>query len=106
MNNNQNAAEITRNEKTCVKMTQAAFDAILASVGSQRPEQGGALGMNADNVITHFYFDKEASVSGGSYSPANHQITEVIRAWEADEIHFCGIIHSHPGTCGIPIQTV
>lgn len=102
MKNNQDAAEITRNEKTCVKMTQAAFDAILASIGSQRPEQGGALGMNADNVITHFYFDKEASVSGGSYSPANHQITEVIRAWEADEIHFCGIIHSHPGTCGIP----
>lgn len=102
MKNNQNASKVTENKNLCVNMTRAAFDAILASVGSQKPEQGGALGMNADHVITRFYYDKEASVSGATYSPAAHQITEVIREWEANGIRFCGMLHSHPGKYGVP----
>lgn len=85
-----------------VQMSQETFDGIIEAIGTQEPEQGGALGMDKNGVVTHFYHDEDASVSGCTYTPSNKEITQVIQRWEQDGIRFCGMIHSHPGTAGVP----
>lgn len=90
------------NYKNRVDMSKEAFVRILSSIGSLRPEQGGALGMNESGVITSFFHDQTASKSSCTYSPNNKLVTQVINTWEEEGISFCGMIHSHPGTYGSP----
>ena len=85
-----------------VDLSAEAFQQILAALGTVRPEQGGALGMDENGVITHFFHDRTAFRTGGTYTPDNKQITRLIDIWEEENVHFCGMIHSHPGNMNYP----
>lgn len=80
-----------------VDLSAAAFMQILFTIGTLDPEQGGALGMDETGVITHFFYDYTAARTSATYTPDTHLVTQVINDWKAENVRFCGMIHSHPG---------
>ena len=92
-------------EKPSFDMDRAILDQILRDIGSKKPEQGGALGVDkTSGRITRFYFDEQANRSSASYSPDARTVTEVINQWDEEGVAFCGMIHSHPGSFGSPSE--
>jgi len=92
-------------EKPSFDMDRAILDQILLDIGSKKPEQGGALGVDkTSGRITRFYFDEQANRSSAAYSPDARTVTEVINQWDEEGVAFCGMIHSHPGSFGSPSE--
>ena len=87
------------------RISTDVLNQIMRTVGTRYPEQGGALGIDKETgIITRFYFDRSSRRSGGTYSPDSDAVTKVIRTWEAENVRFCGMIHSHPGRCSEPSE--
>lgn len=87
-----------------VRMTSRVLRKILAAIGTREPEQGGVLGISKCGVISHFYYDSTADKTSVTYSPDIMGIRPVLSQWDMEDIRFCGMIHSHPGTTGVPSQ--
>lgn len=87
-----------------VRMTGRVLRQILAAIGTDAPEQGGVIGMSKCGVISHFYHDISAAKTSVTYSPDIAGIRPVLAQWDLEDIRFCGMIHSHPGTMGRPSQ--
>ena len=81
-----------------MKITQRVFDEIIATVGAEEPETGGALGLK-NNIVCSFYFDKAAAHNKAKYSPDTDTINEKIATWQDEDIYFSGLVHSHPNGC-------
>ena len=81
-----------------MKITRRIFDEIVATVGAEEPETGGALG-SKNGVVCRFYFDEAATRDKGKYTPDTDSINEKIAAWQDEDISFAGLVHSHPNGC-------
>jgi len=77
-------------------MTAEVFDQIKQTIGTRKPEQGGILGSSDGVHIDHYYFDKTATRTSGSYTMDAKALNEVIHEWNDNGIMLVGIIHSHP----------
>ena len=79
------------------------LDEIRQTIGSLPAESGGILGSNdGGRTITHYYFDRTATTTSGTYTPDTDAINKVIEGWEKNGIQFVGFIHSHPGHHSAP----
>lgn len=66
---------------------------ILDSIGSHSIESGGIIGYKNDNICS-FIFD-DSFTSQYEYRPNVEYLNNEIEKWNAGDISFCGIVHSH-----------
>lgn len=76
-----------------LRIKKSVWNDIIHSIGESIPERGGIIGTH-NNIIVAFYFDPSYS-SKGEYIPSVDLLNSVINEWEKEDIHFCGIVHSH-----------
>jgi hypothetical protein len=91
-------------DKRSLRITTNVYEAIRLTLGRLPAEQGGILGGNwNDGIVTHYYFDRRAKSSRGSYSP-NHTLLNWLLAheWNPRGIRMLGFVHSQPRGCTIP----
>lgn len=79
-----------------IKIKKTALDAIMNTIGKQRPEEGGALFTDDGGTITDFVYDINGSRSGVTYSPNTEFINNEIRRHNNYGSYWCGVVHSHP----------
>ena len=86
------------NETEKFVIVESAYQEILRTVGSRRPESGGILlGSREDFVVRKFVFDPNGSMSSGAYDPDVNYINQTIKKeWAENKLAFLGFIHSHP----------
>lgn len=77
-------------------MTDQVYTAISQTIGRHVPEQGGILGSSDGIHIDHYYFDRNARVTGSTYTFDADTLNQVISKWNDRDIRFVGVIHSHP----------
>ena len=90
-----------RRVKPVVRMKRSAFADAMCSICSNPPETGGILlgPVEADHIITDFYFDKGANCSGSTYSPDHKSLSKKMKEeWIPNNVDMKGFVHSHPGT--------
>lgn len=85
-------------------MTEQVYNAISQTIGRCKPEQGGILGSSDGVHIDHYHFDRNAQVTGCSYTFDTGTLNRVIEGWNRQDIRFVGVIHSHPRGCTTPSQ--
>lgn len=87
-----------------LSLTRGVYDAIAATVGNMRAEQGGALGWKEDEqLIRFFHFDRTARRTGATYSPDDTALNSMFRQdWNPRGIRLAGFVHSHPPGCARP----
>lgn len=76
----------------------------MQTVGARPCESGGVLlGPSSPGqppgefVVTEFYFDRAARVTGVSYSPDHELINRLLReVWRPKGLECLGFVHSHP----------
>lgn len=68
---------------------------ILNAFSKAPIESGGILGIDNNNTICKFYFDKTAKHTNSSYTPSISILNRIINNWHQDNISFIGIVHSH-----------
>lgn len=78
-----------------MKIKKDVFKKIASTVGTAKPETGGALGIK-NGVVCEFYFDENSTRYDGEYSPNTDDINSKLIEWSKRDIDFAGIIHSHP----------
>lgn len=79
-----------------MKILSTVYDSILHKSPPLPPETGGILGGECE-VITHCYFDKGQCTltSPAHYQPSTKLLNQVIQEWQANNIQFYGLFHSH-----------
>ena len=77
---------------------QSAYEHILETVGTFKPESGGILLGNPINyMVQKFVFDKNGNNFSYGYDPDVDFLNEVLkREWEENNLDFLGFIHYHP----------
>jgi proteasome lid subunit RPN8/RPN11 len=81
-----------------IKIAGDVWQQIRSTVGTLSPERGGILGGNpATGHVARFFFDARAESSNTTYSLDADRINPVIQAWNDNDIHLLGVLHSHPG---------
>lgn len=82
-----------------LQIERSVIEEIRNTIGSMPAEQGGMLGgSRKDGVVRHFYFDRAAVRTNGSYSPDVETINKLLReTWNPNGIDLLGFVHSHPG---------
>ena len=79
-----------------ITISDTVFEQIRSTIGTYPPECGGVLGGDPRRgAVTHFYFDSDAPRSAVLYTVVAERINPVISAWNHEDIHLCGFIHSH-----------
>jgi hypothetical protein len=80
------------------RIAKSAYDEILKTVGSRRPESGGILlGSREDFIVRKFVFDPHGSMSAGAYDPNVAFLNKIVKKeWKENGLAFLGFIHSHP----------
>jgi proteasome lid subunit RPN8/RPN11 len=77
--------------------SKSVLDEIKSTIGALPAETGGVLGGDPKTgEITHFHFDEDAPRSRVVYTVVADRINPVIQAWNEDDVHLAGFIHSHP----------
>lgn len=75
---------------------QHTYDALCTKFSPVPPEAGGILG-SVDGCIRAFVYDPGTpDLTRGCYTPNIDFLNQVIEQWQAQNITFCGIVHSHP----------
>jgi len=70
---------------------------IESTIGFFKPECGGIIAKNQNNIISDFYYDNDAGFGKASYVPSRIPIQNHVREnWNLPNLQFCGIVHSHP----------
>ena len=77
-------------------ITPQVYEEIRQTIGRKRPEQGGILGSSDGKHIDHYYHDKTAACSGGTYTMNAAALNRVIHEWNDNDVQLIGVIHSHP----------
>ena len=76
---------------------------IMETVGSRRPESGGALlGLRDSKIITGFIFDPHALTGNAVFHNSGELIAAIHEAESATPQQFMGILHSHPRGVSVP----
>ncbi|MFA6132825.1 MAG: ThiF family adenylyltransferase [Phycisphaerae bacterium] len=84
-----------------IRLTAEVERSIRATIGSLPAETGGMLGGNIkDGLITKYYFDKTADMTGATYSPNVDILNQIRRErWKPNHLDMLGFVHSHPPGC-------
>ena len=83
--------------KKMIQFTDDVAAEIAATIGSRKPETGGALfGPKNSNLISMIAFDEAAHTTSVSYTPSKELIASIPEIEAAEGVEFKGIIHSHP----------
>lgn len=81
-----------------MRITKEAYKQIMSTVGSYRPETGGALfSDDGGYTVTTFVYDRRSGCTGASYSPNTEFINQIIANKRKIGYTFVGFVHSHPG---------
>lgn len=75
-------------------MDYILYKEITETLSKIPPEAGGILGRK-DDRITCFYYDEKGSRSEKRYTPDIDTLNQQIWTWQANDIAFAGIVHSH-----------
>ena len=83
-----------------IEMVAHVFDEMVLQLraGEERAdcrEKGGILGCDEKGVITRFYYDSEGVGDRTSYRPDTESLQRVLQRWNAQQIRFAGVIHTH-----------
>lgn len=81
-----------------LKISRLVLEDIQRTVGALPPETGGMLGGNRDlGIVTHFYFDRGAVQTHGTYSPDAEMLNRILTdEWNPVGVQLMGFVHSHP----------
>ena len=81
-----------------VSMSLNAYSEILGTVGCLPAETGGLLLWPADSEhVSDFWFDRNASCTGATYSPDATTMNAMLRdVWRPQGLDWKGFVHSHP----------
>jgi hypothetical protein len=79
-----------------ITITENTRERICDFIGKFPAERGGILGADPDGVIRHFAPDPTARCTPGAYDPDIEEMNRQIKKWKAENIKFCGFVHSHP----------
>lgn len=93
-----------RKFKTVIRLKREAYEKIVATLGSQEPEQGGYLicEVNGQNVkVVDFIYDFSANTSAAAYSPDTSVMSQKIGKAIASDKYITGCAHSHPDGCPV-----
>ena len=85
-------------EITKMRITEEAFCDIVTHIGGRPAETGGALFANETGVIQKFIYDRNAKVTGVTYTIDHQFINLEMKRLRAENLYLCGILHSHPGS--------
>ncbi|GIW92147.1 MAG: hypothetical protein KatS3mg110_0188 [Pirellulaceae bacterium] len=87
-----------------LRMTADVYDHIRLTIGRLPAEQGGILGGRPPSeLISHYYFDRHAETSRGSYSPDHGRLNQLLaRIWNPNGVRMLGFVHSQPRGCTWP----
>lgn len=88
--------------KTKIRIKKEVFEKIIATLGSQIPEQGGYAISNIEGdkvTINDFIYDFSANTSAAAYSPDTAIMSPKICKAIASDKYVTGIVHSHPDGC-------
>ncbi|MGM9640596.1 MAG: hypothetical protein ACI3V3_04445 [Faecousia sp.] len=78
-----------------MRILRAVYAKIVENCPVVPPEVGGILGCR-DDVICEFVLDEGNScMERAVYTPRTDFLNACIAAWSKQQIHFCGIFHSH-----------
>lgn len=85
-------------EPLVMRFTNNAYHDIVNTIGNKTAESGGLLfGKLDDYVVRKFVYDKDARVTGGSYTFNTKFLNpEIKRLWDDEKLACIGFIHSHP----------
>ena len=75
-------------------ISTSVLSEIENSIGCIIPETGGIIA-EKDGIICRFVYDIKGSSSSTIYCPNVEFLNSVINDLYEDNIHFCGIVHSH-----------
>ncbi len=75
-------------------MNNILYSKIMEALSQMPPETGGILGCK-DDRLTCFYYDERGSRSEKRYTPDVDTLNQQIWTWQANDIAFAGIVHSH-----------
>lgn len=88
--------------KTKIRIKKEVFEKIIATLGSQIPEQGGYTIADIEGdkaTINDFIYDFSANTSAAAYSPDTAIMSPKIGKAIASDKYCQGIVHSHPDGC-------
>lgn len=79
-----------------MRVTDTLYQTIFTKVPPPPPETGGILGGQC-GLITHCHFDSGqcTQTAPAHYQPDSELLNRVIQVWQADNIQFYGLFHSH-----------
>jgi proteasome lid subunit RPN8/RPN11 len=80
-----------------MRMTHAAYGAILRELTSRRPEYGGMLlGPKDSDVVTHFVADENGLAGSASFTLDAAGLNRTLREFRQCGLDAKGLVHSHP----------
>lgn len=85
--------------KAAIKIKLEVYEKIVATLGSQEPEQGGYLisKVNGNNVtVVDYIYDFSADTSAAAYSPDTAIMSPKIGKAIASDKSVTGVVHTHP----------
>lgn len=88
-----------RKLKAAIRIELEVYEKIVATLGSQEPEQGGYLisKVNDKNVVAvDFIYDFSADTSAATYSPDTAIMSPKISKAMASGKLVTGVVHTHP----------
>ncbi len=93
-----------RDAQSVLRMSSDVYEAIRLTIGRLPAEQGGILGgMPPSDVVSHYYFDRHAETSRGSYTPDHALLNRLLgRVWNPQGVRMVGFVHSQPRGCTWP----
>lgn len=79
-----------------MKIIKAVYEKLLNETPLLPPETGGIIG-GKRGIVTAAYFDKQSDLLAepSTYAPDIYTINQIIASWNAKNISFLGIFHSH-----------
>lgn len=79
-----------------MKILLPIYEQIIHTYSDVPPEQGGIIGERDGIVCSYFHDIAPQSAYSAVYTPNIGVLNRQIQTWRADNIRFCGIVHSHP----------
>ena len=79
-------------------ITESAYNEILFTVGTRKPESGGILlGSRNDYIVKKFVFDATGTFTDKGYDPDTKFLNIIIaNEWRENNLQLLGFLHSHP----------
>ena len=76
-------------------VTTNIVNSIIHYLGRSENESGGLIGSSNGSTVDAFFFDPGIECSAKEYNPDIELLQKQIMIWDAENIEFKGIIHSH-----------